>query len=314
MKKAAVVGATGAMGYALVSELQQQGVEVLAFCRNVQKADRLFQGMTNVAVVKGDVRDEKLLRQIFEMVDIAFISLNIPYQNWKDELLALFTDVFLAAQATGTKLAVVDNIYSYSMEAQWLTEETKREPVTKKGQLRKLLLQEAETWQNKGTEILIAHFSDFYGPYADNTILQQTITSMLRGKRPLFVGPINNKREFIYTLDGARALITLARHSDAYHQCWNIPGGELASGEEIISILRELTGNRKKPFVVSRQMIRFLGMFSGFMREVSEMMVLTEKPVYLSGAKYEEKIGPLPKTKLAVGLKAVVESEQLQAK
>ncbi|MCM3712942.1 SDR family NAD(P)-dependent oxidoreductase [Halalkalibacter oceani] len=314
MKKAAVIGATGAMGYALVSELQREGVEVFAVCRNVQKADQLFQGMTNVTIVKGDVRDERRLQHIFEKVDVAFISINIPYQNWKDELLPLFGHVFSAAQAAGTKLAVVDNIYSYSMEDQWLTEETAREPVTKKGQLRKQLLQEAEAWQNKGTEILIAHFSDFYGPYGDHTILQQTITSMLSGKRPLFVGPLKNKREFIYTPDGAKALITLARHHDAYQQCWNIPGGELASGEEIIHILRELTGNKKKPFVITSQMIRISGLFSGFMREVGEMMVLTEKPVYLNGAKYEEKIGPLPKTKLAAGLKAVVESEQLQKK
>ncbi len=312
MEKAIVLGATGAMGYALVHNLHSKGVKTYAYCRNLKKAKELFDDLKNVEVIEGDVRDSEQLDRAMKEVDVAFVSLNIPYQQWSKELLPLFEEVFKAAFATGTKVAVVDNIYSYSTNKQVITEDTSKEPATNKGKVRKALYLNMEAWMKRGLSIVIAHFPDFYGPHAENTMLQQTIQTALAGKRPQYLGPIDKEREFIYTFDGADALITLAMDETAYQQSWNITGIKPIKGEEIISILQRLTGNTKKPFVIRTRMIRFLGFFSPFMRELTEMMILTENPVFLDGTKFEQAFGPRVKTSFDQGLRQVISQMKKQ--
>ncbi len=54
-------------------------------------------------------------------------------------------------------------------------------------------------------------------------------------------------------------------------------------------------------------MMALAGLFNPMMREVVEMMYLTEEPVVLSGEKYEALIGPLPKTPYEEGIKKTIE-------
>lgn len=155
----------------------------------------------------------------------------------------------------------------------------------------------------QGVPALIAHFPDFYGPNAENTILNFTLSSMLANRSPRFVGPLDVKREYIYTPDGAKAAVELAMRESAYGQHWNIPGYGVISGHELIEMARKITGNRKKVSTVGKGMISFLGLFNRGMREVAEMLYLTEEPVVLSGEKYERLIGPVPKTPYEEGLR-----------
>ena len=53
-------------------------------------------------------------------------------------------------------------------------------------------------------------------------------------------------------------------------------------------------------------MIQFIGLFDKQMKEFVEMLYLTEKPVVLSGEKYEKCIGELPKTSYYDGLKETI--------
>src|SRR5690606_12390079 len=110
-------------------------------------------------------------------------------------------------------------------------------------------------------------------------------------------------REHIFTLDGAKAIVSVALTETAYGQEWNIPAYDTITGEEIIELVREITGYRKKVITIRKAMIQFLGLFNPFMREVVEMFYLMEEPVVLDGSKYEREIGPLPKTPYKEGLK-----------
>lgn len=54
---------------------------------------------------------------------------------------------------------------------------------------------------------------------------------------------------------------------------------------------------------VEKNMIKFFGIFNGNMREAVEMFYLNEEPVVLSGEKYEELFGELPRTSYQEGLR-----------
>lgn len=305
MKKALVLGASGGMGYSIVQELSERGIEVIAFARTKGKLDKLFGNHANVTTFAGDIFQAQDILEAAKGVDVIFQSANIPYREWEDKLELFMSNILLAAKEHSTKLAIVDNIYAYGRsDGGKVSEDFPKKPHTKKGRIRlklEKLIKESEV------DALIAHFPDFYGPNAENTILHYTLEGIVKGKKAGFVGSQNIKREYIYTPDGAKAIVNLAIDERAYGQNWNIPGYDSISGIELVKIIRELTGYEKGVFTISKNMIRCLGVFDKNMREVVEMFYLNEQPVVLDGSKYEQIIGEVPQTSYREGLKQTID-------
>lgn len=306
MRKAIVLGATGGMGYALVSELVEREVQVTAFARNEDKLKRLFRELPNLDIFPGDafVLDE--LDAAVKGHEVVFHAINLPYGDWKTKLPKLTKNIIHTAEKNAAKLAIVDNIYSYGRNpGVKIKETTPKKPHTKKGKIR---LEMEGMYKKSGVPYTIAHFPDFYGPAVESSLLNFTLTKMVNNKKAQFVGDLSIPREYIFTLDGAKALVELAMNEKAYGQNWNIPATDLITGEEIIRIIRHYTGNQKRVGHVTKNMIRFIGLFNKQMREFVEMQYLNENPVVLDGEKYEKQIGPLPRTPYEKGIKKTIEA------
>lgn len=307
MKKAVVLGATGGMGYHLVNELAtKENVEVVAFARNEEKMKRLFASLgSNVYMMAGDALDQSSIIRACEGAEWIFHAINIPYPEWERNLPLIMQNVIAAAKKEKAKLVVVDNIYAYGRSnGKKISESEQKNPHTKKGKIR---LHLAEMVEKSGTDYLIAHFPDFYGPNGEKTLLNYTFQKVIQNKPSQFIGDLNIPREYIFLPDGAKALVKLALREDTYCEHWNIPGSGTIKGNEIIAILRAKLQYTKKVRTVTKTMISFLGFFSPMMKEMVEMMYLTEEPVVLSGEKFESRIGPLPKTSYEHGILATIE-------
>ncbi|PEA90675.1 NAD-dependent epimerase/dehydratase family protein [Bacillus thuringiensis] len=308
MKKALVLGASGSMGYAIVNELCGRGIHVVAFARNKERLGALFSGNKHVEVVAGDVFVKEDIMNAAKDVDIIFHVVNIPYSDWEKQQEKLLINILEVSKHYGIKLGIVDNIYAYGRQGEGLVkEEAKKRPHTKKGKIR---LQLEEMAKQANVRMFIAHFPDFYGPNAESTLVHHTLKGILANKMSSFVGDKKIAREYIFTPDGAKAMVELALHDEAYGQNWNIPGYGVITGEEMIQHIRELTGYTKRVITVKRGMIQFIGLFDKQMKEFMEMLYLTEKPVVLSGGKYERYIGDIPKTSYYNGLKEMIISMQ----
>jgi nucleoside-diphosphate-sugar epimerase len=305
MKKALVLGASGGMGYSIVKELSSRGIAVTAFARTKGKLKKLFDGDSNVEIVTGDIFRQEDLIDAASGVDVIFQSANIPYSEWENKLATFMTHIIKAAEAHSAKLAIVDNIYAYGRsKGEEVSETTSKNPHTKKGKIR---LEVEQLVKHSSVPALIAHFPDFYGPNAENTLLHHTLQNVVKNKKSSFVGNQKIAREFIYTPDGAKAIVTLALEEEAYGQNWNIPGYGVITGEEIVMAIREITQYDKPISTITKNMIKFLGLFSSGMREMVEMFYLNEEPVVLNGAKYERKIGTIPRTSYKEGLRQTIE-------
>ena len=304
MKKALVLGASGAMGYAITKELCNQGIDVVAFARNRKRLENLFCEEENIQIVAGDIFKQADVMNAAKDVDVIFHAVNIPYTDWEIKQPKLLQNVLDVTKHYGVKLAIVDNIYAYGRQnREKITEEAEKNPHTKKGKIRlnlELMAKQA------GVSVLIAHFPDFYGPNAESTLIHHTLQNVLANKASSFVGDKGLAREYIYTPDGAKAIVKLALRDDAYGQNWNVPGCGLITGEEMIQHIRGLTGYTKSIMTVKKGMIRLIGLFDKQMKEFVEMLYLTEEPVVLSGEKYERYIGEVPKTSYYNGLKETI--------
>lgn len=312
MNNAMVLGATGTMGQALVHELLSQGIETTAFSRSADKLAALaarYPGNPKLRIAQGDAfRADDLIRA-GQGADVIFHSVNIPYPEWKDRLLPLGEAVAEAASRLGARLVAIDNIYPYGRRTtERVTEEHPKQPHTAKGRLRLELERLFLRAHAAGTPVLIARFPDFYGPDAGNTILNHTLSSIAAGKSAGFVGSLRPAREYIYMPDAAAAAVRLAVREDAYGETWNVPAAGVITGHEAVRLAREAAGHRKPVYPIGRGLMRVAGWFDPFMREVVEMMYLTEEPVVLSGAKYESRIGALPATPYAEAIPATIRS------
>ena len=308
MKKALVLGASGGMGYSIVKELSSRGISVTAFARTKGKLEKLFGEDPNVTILAGDIFQIEDLRKAAQDVEIIFQSANIPYSEWKEKLPLLMGNIVSVAEHQSAKLAIVDNIYAYGRSKREKVGETYiKNPHTKKGKIR---LQVDTMIKESGVPAIIAHFPDFYGPNAENTILHYTLQNIVKDKKAGFVGDQRIAREFIFTPDGAKALVQLALREDAYGQNWNIPGYGVIAGEDLVKTIREITHYSKGVSTITKGMIQFLGLFSANMREVVEMFYLNEEPVVLDGEKYERMIGPVPRTSYTEGLRKTIEYMQ----
>ena len=310
MKKALVLGASGGMGYSIVKELSSRGISVTAFARTKGKLEKLFGEDPNVTILAGDIFQIEDLLKAAQDVEVIFQSANIPYSEWKEKLPLLMGNIVSVAKQQSVKLAIVDNIYAYGRsKREKVREADVKNPHTKKGKIR---LQIETIIKNSGVPAVIAHFPDFYGPNAKNTILHYTLQNIVKDKKARFVGDQRIAREFIFTPDGAKALVQLALREEAYGQNWNIPGYGVITGEDLVKTIREITHYSKGVSTITKGMIQFLGLFSANMREVVEMFYLNEEPVVLDGEKYERMIGPVPRTSYTEGLRKTI--EYMQAK
>ena len=304
MKRALVIGASGGMGYSIVNELASRGIEVTAFARDRERLERLFGTNPYVTIFPGDLFEVNDLEDAAKGSDVIFQSANLPYSDWEKKLPIMISNILQTAKNHSARLAFVDNIYAYGRSFGYpVSENTGKTPHTKKGKIR---LAMEELIRESGVPSVIAHFPDFYGPQAENTLLNFTLVDIAKNKRSRYVGSKEIAREFIYTPDGAKALVELCHHEHAYGENWNIAGPGVITGSEIITNVRELTGYQKGVSIVSKNMIRLLGLFNKQMAEAVELFYLNEEPVLLDSEKYEQRIGPLPRTPYREGLKETI--------
>jgi nucleoside-diphosphate-sugar epimerase len=308
MKRVLVLGASGGMGYSIVKELSSRGIQVVAFARNEKKMTRLFGADDFVEVRVGDVFKEKDLKTAAQGIDVIFHAINLPYHQWQENLLVMNRNIISAVREASAKLAIVENIYAYGRgNGEKIDEEYPKEPHTRKGKIR---LEVESFVKNSGVPYLIAHFPDFYGPHAENTYMNYMLRKVAVHKKAQFVGKQTVAREYIYTPDGAEAIVELAMRDDAYYQNWNIPGVYVITGKEIIKIVRDIAEYNKPVTTITKGMLWFVGLFDKQMQEALEMFYLNENPVVLNGEKYHSRIGNLPQTSYRQGLKDTLKSYQ----
>ncbi|MDX8045339.1 SDR family oxidoreductase [Gracilibacillus sp. S3-1-1] len=311
MKSAIVLGATGGTGQVIVSELLNRGIEVIAFGRSQSKLRALKAEHDNhpkLTYKLGDIFDYQTIIEAAKDVDVIFQCANVKYQEMKTKLLLLGESVMMAADTLGRKIVIVDGIYVYGHQVAKGDENHPYQPHTKKGKIRMEFEQLIFGTKWKRAKPLIVRLPDYYGPTSQNSYLQPTLEGIAADKISIFIGNLRTSREYVYLPDAAKMIVNIAEKDDSYGENWNIPGAGLISGKEIIKIARQITGNKKLIIPLTKNAIRFIGLFDVFMREIVEIMYLTKEGFILSGEKYEKRIGPIPKTPFKEGMEQTLQT------
>jgi nucleoside-diphosphate-sugar epimerase len=314
INKAIVLGATGGTGTVIIAELLKRGIGTIAFGRSLPKLEQLAARLGNpqgLSLKTGDVFSADDVFKAGQGADVIFHSASVPYHEMTAKLLPMGEAVMEAAKRLGAKVVAVDGIYPYGrrMNEQPVDEEYPKNPHTRKGRVKLEFERMFFSPRWSGTDRMIVRLPDYYGPTANEaSYLGSTLEAVAAGKPAIFIGNMNVPREYVYLPDAAVMMVELALRDEAYGQNWNIPGAGAISGKEIVRIAREAAGRPGMVIPVGAAGLSLLGLFVPVMKEIVEMLYLTKEPLYLSGAKYERMVGPIPATSFGQGIAETIHS------
>jgi nucleoside-diphosphate-sugar epimerase len=309
IQKAAIFGAAGAIGPPVAAELERRGIPFRVVGRSRAKLESVFGKMSHAEIFDADVGDLRSASAAARGVDTIFYTLGLPYPS-HSLLPGLMGTAIQAAVAMEVKrIALVSNVYSYGVpRASRVAETHPRLPQARKGQYRKeqedLVLDAQKRGQLDG---LVVRLPDFYGPRASNSLANPIFQAAIAGRTANWLGPVNTAHEFVYVPDTGPVMVELADSPDAYGEAWNYGGPGAINALDFITRVYRAAGRAPKYRTAGKGLLKVMGWFNPFFRELPEMLYLHETPVLLDDSKLLSKFPDIVKTPYDEGIRKTLE-------
>ena len=276
-----VIFGSGQIGSRIAKLLVDRGEKVRVVARHPH-------GPAGAESMAGDASDLAFAAAAAKGATTVFDTMNPPYHKWKDELLSLGRGSLHAAKENGAKLVALDCLYMYGAPEGPMTETTPNAPRSKKGELR---VQLADLRLGSGVPLAIGRASDFFGPdLVASWWSPRAFGRMLAGKPMEHLGDEDLVHSYSYADDVARGLIELR----AVDGIWHLPTlpaiSTRALGEQIAAAM----GTTAKFTRMSNLLLRAIGIFQPFMKELIEMSYQWEHPFVIDDRKFRAKFGIEP--------------------
>ena len=309
--KYAVFGASGAVGQELVPLLAATKSSVRVVGRSKQRLRSEFGKYEPlVEYCEADLGDSKAASAAADGVDTLFYLVGVPYPQFElhPKLSRIALDA--ASEAGVRRFAHLSTVYPYGKPRSERVDETHpREPHTFKGRIRKEQedLVFAADGRN-GMRTTILRPPDFYGPSSELSYARAIFDAALNGGKANVIGPIDTPHEFIFVPDLAVTLLALSERDEAYGQAWNVAGPGMITTRRFAELVFATVGQQPRLRVANKTMLRIMGLFNPFLREVVEMHYLWTTPVELDDAGLHRLLPDLHKTEYEIGIGATIDA------
>ncbi|WP_373399307.1 NAD(P)H-binding protein [Algoriphagus halophilus] len=138
MKLHTILGANGNIAQIVSNELNLHGIQVRQFSRNPQKEN------DSDDLASGDLLDSLAVNNAVSGAEVVYLLAGIKYSSkiWEEEWPIIMSNTIEACISNNAKLVFFDNMYAYDPEQiSNLKEETPLNPKSRKGQVRKEILE-----------------------------------------------------------------------------------------------------------------------------------------------------------------------------
>ena len=299
-----VLGASGGLGRALVSELVREGRPTRAVARHSA------EGLGAVETMAADLSTLDGARRACAGAAVVFHAAQPPYHRWPEEFPTLTDNIIDAASRAGAKLVMVDNLYMYGPTPGALVETLPRAATGRKGRVRAEMERRLlGAHESAALRVTIGRLSDYYGPHGHNATLSALVLEpAARGKAMRWPGSTTAARTLNYLPDAARALMVLADSDAADAQVWHLPAAPSITGAAFMSLVNECVPSPVKAGSIGTLSMRIGGLFSKQARETVECMYQWTAPFVVDSSKFTAAFGPLAVTAHADAIAATIES------
>ncbi len=302
-----ILGAGGAIGAELAKALfQNHTKEIRLVSRNpkrVNPTDELYSA---------DLSNPTEIDAAISGSGVVYVTIGFEYKLnvWRKKWPAFIRSVIESCEKHKAKLVFFDNIYMYAKEEiPHLTEESKMDPPSEKGKVRKQLVDLIlEAVKAKKITALIARSADFYGPGIGTSMLQETVFKNLqKDKAAQWMGGLHFKHSYTYTPDAARATALLGNTPDAYNQVWHLPTHpDTLTGKEWVELFAAQMNKPAKVSSIPKFMLKILGWFIPILGEFYEMTYQYEQPYFFDSSKFMKRFPEFKITSYQEGVKQIV--------
>jgi len=292
-----VVLGTGAIGLALVGELNAMGLRVRAVNRS-GRAD-VPEGVEAVA---GDMSSPEFAAVAATGAAVVYQCLSPPYHQWPALFPPIQDAAVRAARAASARYVSFENTYMYGdTHGAPMTEETPLRATTRKGRARLVMAEQLRDLSQKGDlDIVTARASDYFGPRGttQSPLGDFVIGAALAGRPARLVAGPDQTHSYSFTGDAARCLAAIGTREDLAGEIFHVPNAPARTTREVIAIISEDLGRTVKISVTPRPLLRAIGLFKPTIGELDEMRYEFTGPFVVDSTKAITRLGlsatPLP--------------------
>ena len=276
-----VVGATGALGQALVLRLIAEDVPVRAIVRDVERARQQLPDATEIE--SADVTELDSLRAACHDAAVIHNCVYIPAQQWP----AVTENFIVTARDLGARLVFPSNIHPYGpLQQVPAREDHPLAATSRRGKLRirieKMLL---EAYQAGDVQVIIPRLATFYGPTMREGFTYHIFQSALTKRKVDWYGNLDMPYDLVYTDDAAIACLLLSNAEDTAGQVWHVPGAGALTGRQFITKVFETLDATPNMGTRSRFSFQALGLIYPPARSFLEVLYEFEQPLVMDGSK-----------------------------
>ncbi|MCS6774756.1 MAG: NAD-dependent epimerase/dehydratase family protein [Thermoflexales bacterium] len=276
-----VLGASGALGSAIVNHLVAEEIPVRAVARDKAHAENVLPD--GVEIVSADVMDEASLVKACAgasvIYDCVYVSSGLERAT---------QNVLRAAEAVRARLVFPSNALVYGpLQQVPATEDHPQAATSYRGTLRKRLeamLLDAHTAGR--VAVVIPRLATFFGPNVHGTFMSAIFESAYKNQKALWFCRADMPHDLVYLSDAAAACVLLATDDEAYGQAWHIPGAGPLTGEQFITLVYQAFGAPPRVGVRTRRFFSLAALIAPQVREIVEVLYEFDQPFILDGSKF----------------------------
>ena len=308
-----ILGAGGSISIELAKSLNYFTDEIRLVSRNPKKVNETDQ------LFSADLAEREQVFKAVEGSDIVYLTVGLEYTTkiWQQLWPPLMQNVIDACIASKAKLVFFDNVYAIGGDfVSHIKEDSPISPTSKKGEIRAQIDLMLLDYMNTGKiQAIIARAPDFYGGNIDKSMLMTVIyKNFLNGKKAQWLFNAKVKHSYIYVSDAGKATALLGNTPDAYNQVWNLPTDRKSMNAlQWIGLFAKEMGKSDHYQLIPAWMVRLLGIFIPFMKELYEMRYQFDRDYFFDSAKFENYFKYKP-TPYAEGVKEILKEYQKDMK
>jgi nucleoside-diphosphate-sugar epimerase len=285
-----VVFGTGAIGLALIDELNTMGLPV----RAVNRSGRA-EVPRGVEIVAADASDADAAAKAATGAGVVYQCLNPPYHQWPALFPSLQDAVVHAARLAKARYISFENTYMYGdTHGVPITEATPLLAQTRKGKVRLFMAEQLRDLREKGDlDVVTARASDYFGPRgtAQSPLGDLVIGAALAGKPARLVAGPDQPHSYSFTGDAARCLAAIGTREGVAGEIFHVPNAPARTTREVIAMISKDLGRTVKISVTPRLLLRTIGLFNPTIGELDEMRYEFTQPFVVDSTKAQTRLG-----------------------
>ncbi|WP_343653017.1 SDR family oxidoreductase [Herbaspirillum sp.] len=310
MPRIALFGAAGAIGRSIASAIGAQGRPYRVVGRSDASLRKIFGSDPLAEIVTWDPDSPASVEAAARGVDTLIYLVGVNYTQFELHPELMRKTLVGAIGAGVRQILLIGTVYPYGLpHTTPVREDHPRAPHTFKGRMRKaqedLLMQAHSEGRIRAT---VLRLPDFYGPGVEASLLHGAIKAAVQGGTADMIGPLDRPHEFVFVPDVGPVVARLIDTPAAFGRIWHLAGAGVTTQQTLVAEMERQTGRKLKTRVAGKTMLRLIGLFNPFMRELVEMHYLQTQPVIMDDSALQQLIGPIEKTTYAEGIRRALES------